>query len=87
MKDPAPPNLSALLDLPLTLRLVIGSSSQTAQTVLKMGPGSIVSLDTESGGQLALFSGNKLLGRAEIVIVEGKPALRITHIESDPQRN
>jgi flagellar motor switch/type III secretory pathway protein FliN len=52
-----------------------------------MGPGSIVSLDTESGGQLALFSGNKLLGRAEIVIVEGKPALRITHIESDPQRN
>lgn len=89
MNEPTspPPNLSAVLDLPLTLRLVVGSCRQSAQAVLRLGAGSVLTLDSEPGGQVSLFAGHKLVAHANIVMVEGQPAVQITAIENDVERN
>jgi flagellar motor switch protein FliN/FliY len=89
MDEPSqsPLDLSAVMDIPLTLRIVIGSVIQSAQAAMRLGPGSVLTLAPDSRGELSIFTGPKLVARGQIVLVEGRPAIRITAVEPDLQRN
>lgn len=79
--DLSTPNLSLVLDVPLKLRIVVGSCNQSSQSLLRLGPGSVVALDREPRGQISLFVGQKLVARGDIVMTDGGPAIKVTEIE------
>lgn len=79
--NPSTPNLGLVLDVPLKLRIVVGACTQSSQAVLRLGPGSVVTLDRTAGGQVSLFVGEKLVARGDIVLAGGSPAIKVTSIE------
>jgi flagellar motor switch protein FliN/FliY len=85
--DASNPNLSLVLDVPLKLRMVVGSCNQSSQTLLRLGPGSVVTLDREAGGQIAMFVGEKLVARGDIVMTESGPAVKVTEVEPGNHHN
>lgn len=85
--NPSLPNLSLVLDVPLKLRIVVGACAQTSQAVLRLGPGSVVTLDREASGQISLFVGDQLVARGDIVMAESGPAIKVTAVEPPHQQN
>jgi flagellar motor switch protein FliN/FliY len=85
--DASNPNFSLVLDVPLKLRMVIGSCHQSSQTLLRLGPGSVVTLDREPRGQISLFVGQKLVARGDIVMTESGPAVKVTELEPGNPHN
>jgi len=85
--DISNPNLNLVLDVPLKLRLVVGSCNQPSQTVLRLAPGSVVALDPEPLGQVTMFVGQKLVARGDIVMTENGPAIKVTEVEPGNPHN
>jgi flagellar motor switch protein FliN len=72
--------MDALLDVPLNLRIELGSCVRPAESVLKLAAGSLVLLDSNPSGQAGIFIGDKLVARAEIIVVDRALALKVTSI-------
>ena len=75
------------MDLPITLRILVGSCIQPAETALSLGPGSVVSLDPDSRGQVSIMVEDKLIAHGNLVLNDGRLAVQVTSITADNQRN
>jgi flagellar motor switch protein FliN/FliY len=67
---PGPPNLGAILSIPVTVQVVLGSTSMPVAGLMKLARGAIVSLDQRVGDPVDVVVNGAVIARGEIVVVD-----------------
>ncbi len=67
---PAAPNLNAILSIPVTVQVVLGSTSLPVSSLMKLARGAIISLDQRVGDPVDIVVNGKVVARGEIVVVD-----------------
>ena len=70
----------ALLDVPLEVTAVLGTSEMKVSQLLKMGRGAVVQLDRSVGEDIEIRANGNLIARGEVVVVEDHLAVTMTKI-------
>lgn len=68
--------------LPITVEVRVGSRELGLDELVRLAPGSVLTLDRAAGEPIDVLAGNVLLASAEIVVVEERLAVRIARIEA-----
>ena len=63
-------NLEAILSIPVTVQVVLGSTSLPVASLMKLARGAIISLDQRVGDLVDIVVNGKVVARGEIVVVE-----------------
>jgi flagellar motor switch protein FliN len=66
----AGPNLNMILSIPVTVRVVLGSTSLPVASLMRLARGSVISLDQRVGDPVDIVVNGKVVARGEIVIVD-----------------
>ncbi len=82
----APPNISLILDVPMTLTVELGRTTQLVQDILGLGEGSIIELDKLAGEPVDLLVNGKLIAKGEVVVIDENFGVRVTDIVSPQDR-
>jgi flagellar motor switch protein FliN/FliY len=86
---PAPPRAEAsldfLADVDVQVRVELGNSTLNVKDVLKLGPGSVVGLDSLVGDPVNVFVNDRLVARGEVLVVHDNFAIRITEVVPPPK--
>lgn len=73
-------NMELLLDVPLPVRVRIGTKTVLLKDVLSMDIGSVVELDQLANEPLDVLVGEKIIAKGEVVIVDGNFGIQIVDI-------
>jgi flagellar motor switch protein FliN len=79
-------NLEAIMDIPVTLSVVIGSTKINIRNLLQLNQGSVVELDRLAGEPLDVLVNGTLIAHGEIVVVNEKFGIRLTDVVSAQER-
>ncbi|RME34579.1 MAG: flagellar motor switch protein FliN [Gammaproteobacteria bacterium] len=79
-------NLEAILDIPVTLGVQIGSTRIAIRNLLQLNQGSVVELDRLAGEPLDVLVNGTLVAHGEVVVVNEKYGIRLTDIISAQER-
>jgi flagellar motor switch protein FliN len=79
-------NVDMILDVPVSLTAVLGSTTMPIADLLQLGPGSIVELNKRAGEPVELFINEKLIAVGEVVVVNETFGIRITEVCDHKQR-
>ncbi len=63
-------NIEAILRIPITLQVVLGSASMPVANLLKLGRGAVVPLDHRVGEPVDVVVNGRVVARGEVVVVE-----------------
>jgi len=66
----ASPNLGAILSIPVTVQVILGSTSLPVASLMKLARGAVISLDQRVGDPVDIVVNGKVVARGEIVIVD-----------------
>ena len=66
----AAPNLSAILSIPVTVQVVLGSTTLPVASLMKLARGAVISLDQRVGDPVDIVVNGKIVARGEIVVVD-----------------
>jgi flagellar motor switch protein FliN len=80
------PGLELLLDVELEASLRFGSREMPLGEILDLGPGDVVELDRNVSDPVDLIVGDKIVGRWEVVLVNGYFGLRVTEVAAPKKR-
>jgi flagellar motor switch protein FliN/FliY len=72
--------LDFLGDVDVQVRVELGNSKLNVKDVLKLGPGSVVGLDSLVGDPVNVFVNDRLVARGEVLVVHDNFAIRITEV-------
>jgi flagellar motor switch protein FliN/FliY len=75
-------NMELLMDVPLPIRVRIGTKVVLLKDVVNMDIGSVVELDQLASEPLDILVGDKIIAKGEVVIVEGNFGVQIVEIGS-----
>ena len=81
-----PTDLKTILKLKVPLIVTVGARRVSVETVLGLGPGSIIELDKSSDDALEVLINNKQVGTGEAVKVYENFGVRITEIKPPEER-
>ncbi|MDX9875452.1 MAG: FliM/FliN family flagellar motor switch protein [Spongiibacteraceae bacterium] len=82
--DPAPrPNLQMLRNIPVRVTLEVDSVDIELADLLALSRGTVLALDKAAGAPLDMRVNGVLLGRAEVVVVDGRYGLRLLEIVNE----
>ncbi|MBZ0156344.1 MAG: flagellar motor switch protein FliN [Alphaproteobacteria bacterium] len=84
--QPVQRDINFILDVPLEMTVVIGSTRILVQELLQLGQGSVIALDKLAGEPMEVYVNQKLIGRGEVVVVNEKFGIRLTDIISPTER-
>lgn len=79
-------NLDLLLDIPLSVTVELGRTSQAIKDILNLSTGSIVELDKLAGEPVDILVNNKLIAKGEVVVIDENFGVRVTDIISQKER-
>jgi flagellar motor switch protein FliN/FliY len=79
-------NIEILKDVPLEITVVLGRTRMKIKDVLKLGKGSVITLDRQVGERVDLMANNKLIAKGEVVVIGENFGFRITEILSPEDR-
>ncbi len=65
---------------PLELTIELGHATLTLAEVQQLRPGAMISLEEFLNDPVAIFAGAKLVGRGEVLLVDGNLGVRITEL-------
>lgn len=80
------PNLSMVMDIPVTLSLELGHNRMSVRELLQLTQGSVVKLDRPGGDPLDILVNGCLVARGEVVVINDRFGVRITDIVSPEER-
>ena len=90
-KKPSERDLSKLLDrimdIPLTLEVVVGTTVIQIKELLNFGPGSVIELDRDTTEPVDIKVNGKLIAKGELVVVGEKFGVRITEIYAEERKS
>ncbi len=73
-------NLDLLLDVQIPVSVEVGATQMPLDEILKLVPGSIITLDKKAEEPVDLRVNGKLVARGEVVMVDDTYGLRITQV-------
>lgn len=73
-------DLDLILDIPLDVKVELGSVKMLVNDLLQLGQGSIIQLSRSIGEQLDIYVADKLVAKGEVVVVDDKFGIRVTDI-------
>jgi flagellar motor switch protein FliN/FliY len=86
------PDLNLIMDIPVTMQVVLGTAVMPVSTLVKLGRGAVVKLDTNIGDPVDLIVNGRIVARGEVVVLENEESrfgITLTEIVSPgakPQR-
>jgi flagellar motor switch protein FliN/FliY len=75
-----------LLDVPVTVTVELGRTSMVIRDALSLGGGSVVELNKLAGEPVDVLVNNKLIARAEVVVVNENFGVKVIDIVSPEER-
>jgi len=87
---PAPNQQSSLgfiLDVPLEVQVVLGTTRLTVRQILDLGPGAVVELDKAYADPVDVYLNGRLVAHGEVVVAGENFGVKITEIFSDTVRS
>ncbi len=63
-------NLDAILRIPITLQVVLGTATMPVANLLRLGRGAVVPLDHRVGEPVDVVVNGRVVARGEVVVVE-----------------
>ena len=81
--SPAPraeASLDLLHDVNVQVRVELGRSKMYVEDILKLGPGSVVSLESLTGDPLDIYVNDRLVARGEVLVIGENLAVRVTEV-------
>jgi flagellar motor switch protein FliN/FliY len=75
-----------IMGVSLTATARLGRVEMPISEILSLGPGSIVDVGHMVDDPIELYVNDRLIARGEVVVVDEKFGLRITHIVSPEER-
>jgi flagellar motor switch protein FliN/FliY len=79
-------NLDIILDIPLEVTVELGRTKMPIRDLLRLGPGSAVSLSRLEGEPVDILANNKLIARGVVLVKDDKYGIRITEITGRLER-
>ena len=64
------PNYDTILKIPVTVQVVLGSTSMPVATLMKLGRGAVISLDQRVGEPVNIVVNGRIVARGEVVVVD-----------------
>ena len=84
--DIAPASLDKMRDLKVNVQVVLGTTKMTLENVLKLHSGSVVELNKLAGEPVDITANDKLIARAEVVVIDGNFGVKIIEIAGMQQK-
>jgi flagellar motor switch protein FliN len=66
----APANYETILKIPVTVQVVLGSTSMPVASLMKLGRGAVISLDQRVGEPVNIVVNGRVVARGEVVVVD-----------------
>ena len=63
-------NLNAILSIPVTVQVVLGSTAMPVASLMKLGRGAVIALDQRVGDPVDIVVNGKIVARGEVVVVD-----------------
>ncbi len=79
-------NVNLIRDIPVKVRAVLGRTHMPIDSILKLGPGHIMELETLDGEPIDVFANDTLIAKGEVVVVGEQFGIRITEISTPQDR-
>ena len=79
-------NIALIQNIPVRVRAILGRSRLPIESILRLGPGSIVELDTVDGEPIEILANDTLIAKGEVVVVGEQFGVRITEIATPRER-
>ena len=79
----APIGIQDLLDVPVRVTVQIGRTRLTLDDLVRMGPGSVITLDREAHEPADILVNGKVIARGEVVTIDNIYGVRITQVHRD----
>ncbi|RLJ69848.1 flagellar motor switch protein FliN/FliY [Hydrogenivirga caldilitoris] len=79
--------LDRLMDIPLNVEVVVGSTVIQIRELINLGPGSVLELDRETTEPVDIKVNGKLIAKGELVVVGERFGVRITEIYSEERKS
>ena len=64
------PNLDAILQIPVAVKVVLGSATISVANLAKLGRGAVIALDRKVGEPVEVTVNGRLVARGEVVVLE-----------------
>jgi flagellar motor switch protein FliN len=75
--------LSPVMDIPVTVRVVLGMKKMHLSKLFSLGRGSVIEIDRKVGEPVDIFVNDRLVARGEVQLTEeGRLAISMTEIAS-----
>ena len=75
-----------ILDIPVHISMVVGSTQINIRNLLQLNQGSVIELDRLAGEPLDVMVNNTLIAHGEVVVVNEKFGIRLTDVISAAER-
>jgi flagellar motor switch protein FliN len=64
------PSLETILAIPVTVQVVLGTTTMPVARLMKLGRGAIISLDQKVGDPVNVLVNGRIVARGEVVVVD-----------------
>ncbi|PNR92494.1 flagellar motor switch phosphatase FliY [Petrotoga sp. 9PWA.NaAc.5.4] len=78
--------LELLMDVPLEIKVELGSVKMTLREILELHEGSLIQLNKLAGEPLDIYANERLIARGEVVVIDENFGIRVTEIVSLRER-
>lgn len=85
-KEEMPKDLDRILDIPLSITVVIGTTTITIKELLALRPGSVIPLNESINSFVLVYANGRLIAKAELVVVGDNFGIRISEIIEKEER-
>lgn len=75
-----------LMDIPMEVRVLLGTVEKTIEEILEMHEGSVVKMDQLAGEPVEILVGDQVVAKGETVIIDDKFGVLITEIVPPRER-
>ena len=65
-----PPNFEAILEIPVMVKVVLGSATVSIASLAKLGRGAVIALNRKVGEPVEVTVNGRLVARGEVVVLE-----------------
>ena len=73
-------DLDAVSEIAIRVSAVLGTTTMTVRDVTKLGRGAVIELNRKVGEPVDVYLNNRLVARAEVVVVDTKLGINMTEI-------
>ncbi len=80
-------NIELLVDVPVQITVELGRTQMTVRQVLELERGSVVELERVAGDPVDVLVNGSLIAVGEVVVVDDRFGVRISHIVSTTAQN